>query len=168
METSRCHFEIRTPFCCRPSSVQASCDWLTDLQAAHFVCRHTSPQFGQLPSVNNTSDIMAAPAMSIRGSALRAQHAVPAARAAAPRSAPFVARPALPLRKVRLRDRRESSTMDAGTGALSDWCPLMRRTACPNRDMLRNEKVTEESYNDSRGPLAVRKLFTLMHAGGEG
>ncbi|CAK0784513.1 hypothetical protein CVIRNUC_007717 [Coccomyxa viridis] len=43
---------------------------------------------------------MAAPAMSIRGSALRAQHAVPAARAAAPRSAPFVARPALPLRKV--------------------------------------------------------------------
>ena len=56
VETSRGYFEIRMPFCCRPSSVQASCDWSTDLQAAHSVCRHTSLQFGQTTSVDNTSD----------------------------------------------------------------------------------------------------------------
>jgi len=44
-------------------------------------------------------DTMAAPAMIIRSPLARAQHAVPVTRASAPRSAPFVGRPALPLRK---------------------------------------------------------------------
>ena len=73
-------------------------------------------------------DNMAAPAMSIRSPLARAQHAVPVTRASAPRSAPFVGRPALALRKVGMSSQKEYAGVPKGNHILAQMCPMMIMT----------------------------------------
>ena len=71
---------------------------------------------------------MAAPAMSIRSPLARAQHAVPVTRASAPRSAPFVGRPALPLRKVGTVLQAEQTGMSQDIDTMIEMCSMMTMT----------------------------------------
>ena len=105
-------------------------DWTADCCSA-FLSRGTS-RIAYIapvkPVVATHIDTMAAPAMSIRSPLVRALHAVPVTRASAPRSAPFVGRPALPMRKVGKGSLDENAGVPEGIDTSTQMCPMMIMT----------------------------------------